>query len=213
VRAMSASECAAETKPASYADGARYTPRSSMAWKKRLKRLLVALHDLGVGRRRHGAKIKAEPAPDGLRGTRKCRDRAQTRQGPRRAVRAGRGKSFIETRRLELFQGRKSRSDRNRIARQRTGLVYGPQRGDFPHGVAAAAECATGIPPPIILPSVDEVRPHSVELLGALQSDAKARHHFVEDQHRAVLRACSRRRSRNPGRGAISSCSRRPVRR
>ena len=40
VASISAAPCAAETKPASYADGARYTPRSSMAWKKRLKRSL-----------------------------------------------------------------------------------------------------------------------------------------------------------------------------
>src|SRR5205085_479923 len=38
VASTTASECAAETKPASKADGARYTPASSMAWKKRLKR-------------------------------------------------------------------------------------------------------------------------------------------------------------------------------
>ena len=31
-------ECAADTKPASNADGAKYTPSSSMRWKKRLKR-------------------------------------------------------------------------------------------------------------------------------------------------------------------------------
>lgn len=36
--AISSGVCALETKPASKADGARYTPSSSMAWKKRLKR-------------------------------------------------------------------------------------------------------------------------------------------------------------------------------
>jgi hypothetical protein len=40
VLSMSAAECAALTKPASYNAGARYTPRSSIAWKKRLKRSL-----------------------------------------------------------------------------------------------------------------------------------------------------------------------------
>ena len=40
VAAMSPVLCAALTKPASYSAGARYTPRSSMAWKKRLKRSL-----------------------------------------------------------------------------------------------------------------------------------------------------------------------------
>src|SRR5438067_6287343 len=38
VASISAAPCAAETKPASYAEGARYTPCSSIAWKKRLKR-------------------------------------------------------------------------------------------------------------------------------------------------------------------------------
>jgi hypothetical protein len=37
---MSASACAAETKPASYADGAKKTPASSIAWKKRLNAAL-----------------------------------------------------------------------------------------------------------------------------------------------------------------------------
>src|SRR5207244_4203068 len=40
VLAMSSSLCAALTKPASYSAGAKYTPRSSMPWKKRLKRSL-----------------------------------------------------------------------------------------------------------------------------------------------------------------------------
>jgi hypothetical protein len=40
VASISAGECAALTNPASYSAGARYTPRSSMAWKKRLKRSL-----------------------------------------------------------------------------------------------------------------------------------------------------------------------------
>src|SRR5690606_11698867 len=35
VCSISASPCAEDTKPASKADGARYTPRSSMPWKKR----------------------------------------------------------------------------------------------------------------------------------------------------------------------------------
>ncbi len=37
VASMSAWVCAALTKPASYSAGAKYTPRSSMPWKKRLK--------------------------------------------------------------------------------------------------------------------------------------------------------------------------------
>ncbi len=38
VASMSASVCAADTNPASNADGARYTPRRSIAWKNLLKR-------------------------------------------------------------------------------------------------------------------------------------------------------------------------------
>src|SRR3990167_3735689 len=37
VCAISVSPCADDRKPASNADGARYTPRRSMPWKKRLK--------------------------------------------------------------------------------------------------------------------------------------------------------------------------------
>ena len=40
VVAMSSAVCAADTNPASNADGAKYTPASSIAWKKRLKRSL-----------------------------------------------------------------------------------------------------------------------------------------------------------------------------
>src|SRR5690606_35840584 len=36
VASITASSCALDMKPASYADGARNTPRSSIAWKKRL---------------------------------------------------------------------------------------------------------------------------------------------------------------------------------
>src|SRR3954469_22296931 len=42
VCATSASSCASETKAASNCDGARYTPRSSMAWKNRPKRAVSA---------------------------------------------------------------------------------------------------------------------------------------------------------------------------
>ncbi|TCK49084.1 hypothetical protein C8F00_1475 [Xanthomonas vasicola] len=37
VASITASSCALDMKPASYAEGARYTPRCSIAWKKRLK--------------------------------------------------------------------------------------------------------------------------------------------------------------------------------
>lgn len=37
VASITAASCALDMKPASYADGARYTPRCSIAWKKRLK--------------------------------------------------------------------------------------------------------------------------------------------------------------------------------
>src|SRR3546814_6842386 len=40
VRSITSSSCALDMKPASNADGARYTPRSSMAWKKRLNAAL-----------------------------------------------------------------------------------------------------------------------------------------------------------------------------
>ena len=39
---MSSSLCALDRKPASNADGARYTPRSSMPWKKRLNAAVSA---------------------------------------------------------------------------------------------------------------------------------------------------------------------------
>ena len=38
VASITASSCVLDTKPASYADGAKYTPSSSIRWKKRLKR-------------------------------------------------------------------------------------------------------------------------------------------------------------------------------
>ena len=44
VASMSAGECAADTNPASKAEGAKYTPSSSMRWKNRLKRSSVAGH-------------------------------------------------------------------------------------------------------------------------------------------------------------------------
>ena len=46
---MSSLECAADTKPASKAEGAKYTHSSTMRWKKRLKR--SALHAITLAKR------------------------------------------------------------------------------------------------------------------------------------------------------------------
>src|SRR6266852_2743411 len=165
---------------------------------KAVERFLVALHDLRVGRRRYGTKIQTEPTPHVLR---RERDAALARRrGQALAERACcRGKSFIEAGRLEFFEGRKSCSYRERIARKRAGLVYRAERCDFPHDVAATAECSEGHPPADYLAERDEVRSHSVELLGAPQPDAKARHHFIKNQNGPVPRAVLPNALEKPG--------------
>src|SRR5437879_904959 len=110
------------------------------------ERLLVALHDLGVGRRRRGTKIQTEHSAHGLGRKRNavlaCGRCHTLAEGARR-----RGKAPVKARRLESPEGRKSRSYGERVARERTGLVNGPQGRDFPHDVAAATECSQGHPP------------------------------------------------------------------
>src|SRR5262245_37868845 len=56
VRSMISSVCAIETKAASNCDGARYTPSSSMAWKKRAK--ASRLLRLAVAQSRTGSEVK-----------------------------------------------------------------------------------------------------------------------------------------------------------
>ena len=77
VASMSAGEWAADTNPASNADGAKYTPSSSMRWKKRLKRStsqaitfakLSTLALLGEEKAEHAAHVIGGERDAGARG-------------------------------------------------------------------------------------------------------------------------------------------------
>ena len=61
----------------------------------------------------------------------------------------------------------------------------------------------TGMPPPTILPSVVRSGLMPYSCLRAAARHAKAGHHFVEDQHGAVLRAYLAQRFEEPGTGGM----------
>ena len=77
-----AAACAADTKPASNADGAKYTPASSIAWKKRLNRAvshaITCAYDAGTAGESTGRTFRRSP----VRRTRR-RGAARRRQGHR----------------------------------------------------------------------------------------------------------------------------------
>ncbi len=77
--------------------------------------------------------------------------------------------------------------DRERVARQRPGLVDVARGRDPLHQLAPAAVRRRGQPAADDLAEDRQVGEHAVQLLGAAARDAEAGDHLVEDQQRAVL--------------------------
>jgi hypothetical protein len=106
----------------------------------------LELLDVAAGRRRvarHFGRIgekETEHSADVIR-----RQRLYWQSGPRRAGPStrrfgGARESLVEIGQLELAQGREPGGHRDRISRQRAGLVHGSQRRDVLHDLAATAE-------------------------------------------------------------------------
>ena len=95
----------------------------------------------------------------------------------------------VKIRRLDNVEHRQARRHRNRIARQRAGLIDRSRRRDFFHDVATSAVRADRHAAADDLAERRQVRRDAVQRLRAAERDAEAGHHFVENQQRAVLRA------------------------
>ena len=99
------------------------------------------------------------------------------------------GQAALERVPGNLVEAGQAGGHRHRAAGQGTGLIHGAQRGDLLHDVATAAEGAHRHAAADHLAERREIRRDAVVTLRALRPDAETGHHFVEDQHRAVLRA------------------------
>ena len=90
---------------------------------------------------------------------------------------------------LELADRGEAGGHGERVARQRAGLIDGTQRRELVHDLGLAAEGADREATADDLTHADEVGHHIMQALCARQREAEARHHFVKDEDRAVLRA------------------------
>ena len=78
---------------------------------------------------------------------------------------------------------------RQRIARQRPGLINRTVRRKLVHDFGASAKCADRQSAADYFSKRSQIRFDSVNFLRAAARDAKSGHHFVENQKRAVPRA------------------------
>ena len=95
----------------------------------------------------------------------------------------------VEARRLDQLERGQPGRHRQRVARQRAGLVHGAQRRQAGHDVAPAAKGRRRHAAADDLAQAGHVRRDAVVRLRAAQRHAEAGHHLVEDQHGAVLGA------------------------
>jgi hypothetical protein len=145
-------------------------------------RLGIRIHATGTG------EEEAEHAADMIGRQRNAGTGRSVRQARDEAI--GRAPELcVETRRLESAQRREAGGHRDWIAGQRARLVDGTEWRDVLHDFPAAAEGAHRHAAADDLAERRQVGPDPVELLRAALRDAEAGHHFVEDQHGAVLRA------------------------
>ncbi len=73
-----------------------------------------------------------------------------------------------------------------RVSAQRAGLIYRSAGCHVLHDLAPAPEGSDREPSTDDLPERGQIRPHLVALLGPARADAKAGHHLVEHEKRAV---------------------------
>ena len=97
------------------------------------------------------------------------------------------GQFVVETGAADQAQGGQAGGHRQRVARERAGLVDRAQRGNLLHDLALAAEGAHRHAAADDLAEGRQVRGDPVVGLGAAEGDTEAGHHFVEDQHHAVF--------------------------
>ena len=96
---------------------------------------------------------------------------------------------FVKARRLDETQRREAACHGNGVARERARLVDRTAGRDLFHDVAAPAEGGNGHAAADHLTEHRDVGRDVKERLRAAQGHAEARHHFVNDEKRAVFGA------------------------
>src|SRR5438093_2322605 len=90
---------------------------------------------------------------------------------------------------LKLTQLRQTGSERDRIARQRSGLIHRAIRRKLVHDFGAPAECPNRQSAADYLSQCSEIWLHAVNLLCAATRNTESSNHLVENQKRTVSRA------------------------
>ena len=88
---------------------------------------------------------------------------------------------------VEFLQSRDARRHRQRIAAQRAGLIHAAKRREAVHDFHAPAERPDRQTAADDFAKARQVRSDAKPLLRATGRETKARHHFIENQQRAML--------------------------
>ena len=185
VVSMSAGEWAADMNPASKADGAKYTPSSSMRWKNRLKRSMSqAITFAKLSTRRSAVKKIAEHPADVVGGEGNAAARGRTGEPLHEQIGA-RVQPLVKARHCDEIQSGQPGRHGDRVSRKSPRLVNGSQGRELLHDVAPSAERAHRHAAADDFAERGEVGTYSVKCLRAAQGDAKPGHHLVEYQQRA----------------------------
>ena len=185
VRCTSSSECAVPRNAASYCEGGRYTPLSSML-RKNFPNASVFDFDAesqsvtGPGWKNHvnidPTRLwqSATPASFAAAATPSTSSAAQLLQ-PR---------INLALPIPQLLQHRAPRRHRQRIPRKRPRLIHRPQRRHQIHNLLRPAVRAHRQPSANNFPHRRQVRTNVVKFLRSPVSHTKSRHHFIKNQHR-----------------------------
>ena len=153
----------------------------------------VALHDFAVVLRQAGQQEKAEQATFAVG----AKGHALFLRGGLKAIhqRAGAGREgFKKAGFADFAQGGQAAGGGDGVARERAGLIDGAERGELLHDIALAAKGGQGHAAAYDFAHDGDVGREArdglgVQALHAAQRGAKAGHHFVIDEQRAVLGA------------------------
>jgi len=171
---------ASETKMASNALGAKYSPRAIMPWKKAgYRSVLVASHGFEVERQpwreehpQHGTEARDGNLQPGLGGG-LLQPGTKTRGGVFQ---------LLVRRLCEFTESGDARSHGDWISGECARLIYGAHRGEPVHNVGPAAHRADRHPTADYLAQARQVGPYADDILNAELRHAEAGDYFVEYQ-------------------------------
>jgi hypothetical protein len=95
----------------------------------------------------------------------------------------------VRVQRLQLTDCGEAGGHGERVTRERAGLIDRAERRESVHDLDLAAEGADRETATDDLAHADEIRDDIMQALRSREGKTEPRHHFVEDKHRAVLRA------------------------